>query len=251
MLLALTTILVLSLGPDEANPESVATQEAGAAGAADVTHSMTPEAPSGEGQTAGTMQVRENGSSEPSLLSSANDGPPVPTAENESETHIVDAQIDLPSYRAASDRSGPAPFLSTPENEMMPPPGLDGEWPLASFLTARVPGVWQDSGPVAAPGHLDPPEPGALDDIPGAESPRDGGDPPSPGDSAPAFGAPGGDEEQSSPSDPPRDGLLPTFGAPDFPLEPINPVPVPEPGTLLLVGGGAAAAMLRRWRARR
>lgn len=65
----------------------------------------------------------------------------------------------------------------------------------------------------------------------------------------PTSGGPG-------PGDPPEFNPPPGYG-PDLlynlemPAQPINPVPVPEPGTLLLVGGGVAAVLLRRLRRRR
>jgi hypothetical protein len=65
------------------------------------------------------------------------------------------------------------------------------------------------------------------------------------------------DDRQPSPpvedppaGDPPATNVAPTPSGEDIPLEPdINPVPVPEPSTYLLVGGGIAA-LLRRMRGR-
>jgi hypothetical protein len=50
----------------------------------------------------------------------------------------------------------------------------------------------------------------------------------------------------------PLDPLGPTVTDPPdiLPAEPVNPVPVPEPGTFLLVGGGVAA-LVRTFRTRR
>jgi hypothetical protein len=147
---------------------------------------------------------------------------------------------------ASRDRgvADPAPGIATPSD---PDPLVDdpsrtpGDPSPAPGTNPPPAPPTRDDGPLdAGPDPVSTP-PGLLDPLPGiiTEDPPDQQDP--------LVLVPG--QDWLNPETP--DGPPGWYGGdPGAPLAPVNPVPVPEPGTLLLVGGGAVA-LLRKLRARR
>jgi hypothetical protein len=133
---------------------------------------------------------------------------------------------DVPSFVPTPGGPGFPPGRTGPPAESLPP-----------YASPTPVGPPFETGPSPIsfpPGLIDPP-PG-LDshfdpDVPGLPSDPD---PPEIG-SQPPDGGPGPDSP----------------GHEETPLDPTTPVSVPEPGMLLLIGGGAALAMFRKLRSRR
>ena len=192
--------------------------------------------------------------------------PMLPTAEDEPDVAELDALVAAPVSGGAKDSAGPiAPPFKV---EDVIAGGLLGAGPAAagpfgSFggnLGGTLLGDEAASGSGGgSSGAINQVNPGGI--IPRFPVPPPAGDIPSPGD------LPGpGDVPGNPPADIPPVVLVnlpPPFGPPldtpdtpgDFPTNnlppdtPTTPVPTPEPGTMLLVGGGLAA-LLRNTRSR-
>ena len=182
--------------------------------------------------------------------------PMQPTAEDEPEMVEFEALTSNPTALPTLP-SSPRAF-TIPPGLLLPPP----------FGTAPIDPIGPLAiGPIAenvgdSPTNLDnPSDPGGarpidLFPVPPGDSPfpDDGSSPDEPFTPGPPFGA----EPPSGPKEPPLVELPPPFNPPidvpeDFvPDEPLNPpddvVPVPEPGTLLLIGSGAIGLLARRRR---
>ena len=149
--------------------------------------------------------------------------------------------VPVPGIPAPGDPS-PSPGTTPPSPGTTPPP--PGTTPPPAPPTSDGPPFQAGPNPIPFP-------PGLIDSLPGSDSDLFGSD-------SDLF--PDAPDTPGSPSDPdpPRFGSPPPDGGPgpdwpyheNPPLEPVNPVSVPEPGTILLVGGGAAIALFRKLRSR-
>jgi hypothetical protein len=195
------------------------------------------------------------------------DDPGLPTAAEEPETVEFDRLTDaprpgeipiVPIVPVASLSENPAIIGAVPAAGL-PEPLAVGRSSLGGAPTPLIGSKPTDGGSAPSPDGpgggtprpFDVPPPfGATPGLPGLYDPLPGDNlfPPPPGTpSIPpgfeiGFPPPGGGPELP----PPWITDLTPSGSPE---EPVNPVPVPEPGTLLLVGGGVAM-LLRRLRSR-
>ena len=192
--------------------------------------------------------------------------PMEPTAEDEPVAAEFDAltadPVAIPSLPSSSYT------LTIPPGLLLPPPfgsapiGLTGAFaigPIAENIDEFEPMAPDSTAdPTAIDGIIDvPPIPPSPGDFP---VPGDPFDPRRPSDPVDPSG-PGGPSEPGNPSGPnvPPLVVLPPFHPPidlpeDFdPQDPVNrpdeTAPIPEPGTLLLIGSGAIGLLVRRLRA--
>lgn len=267
MLLALTTLLLIGLTSDGPNSESGETEDAplGASTGASLWTPGTPGTRSGEGPGS------SDGTGGPFHGPSTDDTPSGPTGSGQPEGLVVYDPIDPPPFQALLDLSEPDGLVSFLGD--VPAPRLEWDFPPAGLMMTRAPGfglggVGGSGAGSSPPSYSGGPgdTPGGGNSDPGTNGGASGGEtsPDSDSSYSQAFNAPngvggsgasgdgggsGGPGDDGAPGSPGGEGGHPP-GDPGYPVAPINPVPVPEPGTLLLIGGGAAVALVRRMRAR-
>ena len=190
--------------------------------------------------TDGTTQIRAR------CGNCISDEPLLPTSESEPDAVEFDRLVDesdTPPRVTPPDPVIVPPFMDVPSIVQDVAPDLSGT--PAPFASHR----FGAPEPLAAltPGGRPIPTGDPIIDMPNPLSPRPGIDPP------PTGGVPPGGPGPLVPADVLFPGVPPTISNTpplmDDDPPPGNPVPVPEPGTILLIGVGAAAA-LRVLRAR-
>jgi hypothetical protein len=179
--------------------------------------------------------------------------PMQPTAEDEPDIVEFDALTSDPAVVATLPSS---PYLLTPPPGLLLPPPF-GTAPFDLPGPIAVGPIADDVIAFARDELVDPDNPGELRDLgdPGFDPPG----PPFPLPPAIPGHLPDPDDPSDPgvpplvnipPFDPPID-VPPDFGPEkEIPESPVDPVPVPEPGTLLLIGGGGLGLVLRRLRSR-
>ena len=206
------------------------------------------------------------------------DEPQAPNADNEPEAVEFDALAPAGSPVTAPAVAVLSPVLALPPPELSVPMGLSASLPGSStgpagtnqpFGTPFLIGGPAIGSPVDSD-ESDAPDQGVLIVIPlppvdgggnGGSNPGDGTSPVPPDiitdPSKPGGGTPPDDVVLTPPGNPPIPFIPPTTTVDDGPGPnpggnlPLDVQPVPEPGTLLLVGSGALGAAWRRLRARR
>lgn len=182
----------------------------------------------------------------PNPMMPAAPGPPIPDARPSGPAlSSLPFFVPTPGYRDPASGIDVSPV--DPASEMPPqagptpiPPGVIDPWPGPGGdplppISGPPQGDANPPGSTPPQAGFNPAPPGLFDPFPSS--------PETPGSSVPdldPFGpqAPPGTSQPNWPGD-----SVPSH-------EPINPVPVPEPGTIFLVGGGAAIAAFRKLRRR-